>query len=1294
MTHNSRNSDITDVFDTHYVIKDKIGSGTYGDVYKALHQRTKQVVAVKVMRKSDSDISDSVKKKQSCLLKELKRCNEIGHPGIVSFLDSGITDDKRFYTVFEYIEGKTLAAVLKENALAIPHTIQIMTAIGDTLSAAHKCGIIHRDLKPQNIMISSNGMVKILDFGIGSFLQDTIANEFIGTPAYASPEQLQGEPISEKTDIFAWGLLFLECLTGKYPFVYSSTAHLIQTLLSPSSIPLPQHIINHPLGHVLKWVLEKNHKHRAGSAERVLARLEEISCNDLCTASLNLSNTADVFDMGKNRFPFENNQQQQQVTIVYCHCTVDPCLDSETDSFEVNTIYNETREHLLSILKNRGGYCESESGSGLLFVFGYPVKSGKDAFTACNTALQLSNYIKKSNPLLRHRYKVFVSLRCCVYTAAIQIRHTDTSLIKLSGQAFLAARRCAHQLTSGGICINEECYTLVKNSFMTLPIPAKHTAPYPQLYSLQGMKSLDGSAQKDLFIGRTQELGVLEESFKRIGLQPTRAVLITGEPGIGKSALLEQFISSQENKNSSWVKICFSPEMKNSALFPFLLYIHKLLHLSDNNDYNYEIVEKFCCSLTETSREYSVALLCHWLHIVHQPGPVHLSPQKQKELFFSVLQEIIVAECSRHSSLLIIEDLHWADPTSIEFLTCLLPRFQHDKMLTIMTTRPEFASPWEKKYCVALPLQAITTVEMQRLVSHYLKDCAIPISMQKKLAARTGGNPLFAEELLTMVHSQLDSRTDISEILSTIPKSLREILLNRFAAFPDLQETLHLCSVIGRSMLFSFLEPLSTKNKETVLEDLDILVSRGILVCCHVTDDIEYSFRHALIRDVFYEMIPKDQKRRYHRLVAEALEKVKETIPPEHYARQWAGAGNYSMAVTYGMQALTQSYATWSIPETITIGNESLEWNKYITDTLKQYENELAIYQILFPLLGGIHGYASDEVQQLVARIEKILDHIPETSPFMLTSYYCIINYYMYMQNFQAIESILNTAISLAQSNNENRFLTLFYCTKGSYAFSRGLLTQAHAVFNQALSIYDPVNDKNMYLTYGYDTKVYLLSQKTLLNTAMGNIQTAYTTIEEALGWAKELHNNQIIGQVYTFKLGMLHYLRDYDTIFSLTAEIIPFLQENDLIASLLMANIFKALVQNDIALLYDNFHSWEKMGLNLAATYWNCIVAQTESAVGNYQKSLDILTRYIAYGHESGELYYLPELYRLKARCLFCLNSRNIADCEKSICHGIALSKEMNAKLFYRYLLEDLLKLPISEDKRHHYAQEMMTLS
>src|SRR5262245_52534567 len=273
-------------FEDRYEIQGELGSGSFGRVYQARQLSTGQSVAIKVLSPRQG-AEESTGREAERFRRETRICAALSRTNIVPLIDSGETEDGQLYAVFAHVPGETLEQALsRDGALGVRESVRLMTQVLEALACAHAKGIVHRDLKPSNLMLSAAGVRRsalVLDFGLGGLAEGrrrqewqtlTQTREFLGTPLYASPEQLAGERATPRSDLYAWGLVFLECLTGRHPFAEASAAERLLT--GGGAVEIPEWLRGHRLGELLQRVTAREAEKRDVSVEGLIEALDQV----------------------------------------------------------------------------------------------------------------------------------------------------------------------------------------------------------------------------------------------------------------------------------------------------------------------------------------------------------------------------------------------------------------------------------------------------------------------------------------------------------------------------------------------------------------------------------------------------------------------------------------------------------------------------------------------------------------------------------------------------------------------------------------------------------------------------------------------------------------------------------------------------------------------------------------------------------------------------------------------------------------------------------------------------------
>lgn len=305
----SLNPDV--LLDDRYRVISELGRGGFGVVYRGIQVNTGQTVAIKVLhinkRANDSNGQAGIER----FRREMQVISKLKHPNIVRLIDTGSLPSGELYTVLEFIEGQTLAEFIeKRGALPLRDARTLMLQVLDALCCAHQLGVVHRDLKPHNVMITETGgrrNAMVLDFGIAGVVKEARGEDYktlteegglCGTPAYMAPEQIKARQITPQSDVYAWGLVFLECISGQIVIDGDSLGAIIFKQMSPDAVPLPTSLISHPLGKILARATAKDLKQRFATAQEILRPLEDCIISDLEGADLKLPNNGNMSNTG------------------------------------------------------------------------------------------------------------------------------------------------------------------------------------------------------------------------------------------------------------------------------------------------------------------------------------------------------------------------------------------------------------------------------------------------------------------------------------------------------------------------------------------------------------------------------------------------------------------------------------------------------------------------------------------------------------------------------------------------------------------------------------------------------------------------------------------------------------------------------------------------------------------------------------------------------------------------------------------------------------------------------------
>ncbi|WP_437564589.1 protein kinase domain-containing protein [Sorangium sp. So ce542] len=518
-----------EIFQGRYEIGSPLGEGGFGTVYKAWQLATRQAVAIKVLQLGPQDGSP-VDKRQARFHREMWLCGRLHHPNIVRLIDFGRADEDIAYSVFEFVPGKNLSAVLsEEGALEPSEARHLMLQVLDALSCAHTQGIVHRDLKPSNIMVVPTGARRnalVLDFGIGGLTRDarrdgyatlTATHEMLCTPAYAAPEQFLGAEPTPRTDLYSWGLVFLECLTGARVITGNELYQIIYRQAGPEPIPIPAALCNHPLGRLLGAATHKDVAARVVTAEGLFRELERCDLTGLrrgiesrgahssspraaepdahtraaaevATHAVRGAQGRAGAEQGRPErasAPGEppSEGERRRLTAVCCALTVLGGYRGAADAEELDDLLQAQQAICGDVARRFQGHVASALGDWVLLCFGHPVAREDDALRAARAALEIAAEIEKQSTRLAIERGVSIEVRIGVHTGRMARDLCATAgqtLGPMLGRTPELAARLSVLAPPGAIVTSGETYRLLREQFHL---------------SVEGAYALDPSAQ-------------------------------------------------------------------------------------------------------------------------------------------------------------------------------------------------------------------------------------------------------------------------------------------------------------------------------------------------------------------------------------------------------------------------------------------------------------------------------------------------------------------------------------------------------------------------------------------------------------------------------------------------------------------------------------------------------------------------------------------------------------------------------------------------------------------------------
>jgi len=1235
-----------------YVLQSTLGAGGYGTVYLATQTRTNRQVALKLVNLSGDA------RRLARFHRETALCASLNHPHIVQLLDKGELDGQ-VYGVFEFVPGETLKHLIcRKGALSATETGHIMMEVLDALDCAHQAGIVHRDLKPDNVMITSTGLMphaKVLDFGISTVVPQardagyadlTMTQEFLGTPAYSAPEQLRGEPPTVKSDLYAWGLMFLECLTGAPVMQGASAAEIYHQQLSAHEISLPPEILNHPVASILRRALRKNPADRIESARVLLQELQQIRLDDLVgTVRGSIGPNAEAMAVtvaSKRAFA-----EKRMVTVLSCGVTVWPQADHTMDPEELELLQRQTFDRFVDLATRRGGLLAGRLGDRMLVLFGYPHTSDTDARRAGMTAEDLMTLSHQQSDDLMRLNGVQLIVRGGLHTGIAIVSGGETP----SGYTVNIAMQLEGAAGIGEILVSEEArQALVRAANFDLqPRNDLPLVPPRQAYGLRPPSVARARIVDDTRsglkrpVGRDAEVATLMQAWSEASHGHGKAVVLKGEAGIGKSSLVD-FIASQADGEGAIVLRCQClTEHQNNALSPVITMLRQEIGWTGMPEAEEGARTRLQAALGAAGCDAAqlMPIFCSWIGLSLGPlAPSQISPQMQKGLFVQALGQWLMHQANDKPAIVVMEDLHWADPTTLEWLAQLTEVWPTRRVLILMTGRPEFTPPAEWPVDM-LSVRRLGDDQTADLVRQLLAPDGVDDTVIANVVSRTDGVPLFIQELTRMLRdTQLEQVDDVWRFRlppteSLIPVSLQDSLLSRFDRLGLGKSLLQIAATIGRQFDLPLLAACAEMPASSLTGALEGLREAGLIRSIRPASDA-YEFRHALIRDAAYDCMVTELASEHHGRVARHLLQLhpqRVADEPDSVARHFAKAGDFDQAVAFGLRQLSITQHRSLNDDTIAYAEQVNGWIERMSEA-GRLAARLEVNGYVTQALMNKFGWAHDQVKGVIAQSESWLSD-PSVKDKQVPHLWALITYHHVASNRAEVRLLAERLRALGEEMHDENVLIAAHTYLGLAHYSDGQFAEAEQLLSMAINAYQPQAHSHHAAYFGFDTRVWAAAGRALVRWFTGRGQESESDALQSIAWARELeHIPSLCMALLYWGLGK-QARGDKQGAQEVMTELLSITKRYGLPAFEGYAEVIRAWATGQLEVADAVMGVLWQMGCRYCQTYYRAFAAETVAERGDLANAITRIDECLNMVAQLEEHMYTAELHLKKARYL-----------------------------------------------------------
>jgi class 3 adenylate cyclase len=950
--------------------------------------------------------------------------------------------------------------------------------------------------------------------------------------------------------------------------------------------------------------------------------------------------------------------ERRQLTVMFCDLVGSTALSAKLDPEDLRTIIGSYHRCCTEVITKSGGFVAKYMGDGVLAYFGYPQAHEDDAERAVRAGLALVESVPKLDGHGGTALQVRIGVATGTVVVGDLLGEGAAQEQAVVGETPNLAARLQALAEPGAVVIASSTRRLTRGLFeyrdlgtLALKGFAENVLAW-QVVGLGAVESRFEALRSTTtpLVGRAEEVELLLRRWGQAKAGDGQVVLISGEPGIGKSRIAQAVMEWISGQPHTRLRYFCSPHHEDSALYPSIAQLERAAGFR-REDTPEQRLAKLEVVLAQGRKNLTemVPLMADLLSIPtgDRYPPLNLTPQKRKERTLHAQLDQVEGLAARQPVLMVFEDVHWSDPTTREGLDLIVDRVPTLRVLVILTFRPEFTAPWVgRPHVTMLSLNRLPVRQRAEMIGHVTCGKALPKEIAEQIVDRTDGVPLFIEELTkSVVESGIvtdagDQYTMAGPVAPlAIPISLHASLLARLDRLAPTREVAQIGAALGRSFSHELISAVAQMPQKQVDDGLAQLANAELIFQRGTPPDAEYTFKHALVQDTAYGTLLREGRRAIHARIADVLERQFPEIAgsqPEVLARHNTEAGAIERAAGFWGKAGQRSLERSALHEAAEQLTRALSQIATLPSTPSSRRQEI-MFQVAFRhVLVHLKGYAAPETNAAVERTRQLIAEARGEAPEDPLLLFSLLNslWTPSIVSFNGEQACGLAAEFLARAKRQKAASAIVdgHRIVGTSLLMTGDIANGRAHFDRGITLCDSVTTSG-----AADAKVVMLGFRSIALWLLGNPKAALADAEHALSRAREITPVGTLMHTLSWTILIQILCGDYVTASRLINELVDLADDKGTSFwkawGMMSKGLLLALTDN----ISDAVHAstsgiaaWRSTGATMCLPYYSSCLAMSYAELGHFDDARCLIREAMRTIEKTKERWFEAEIYRM----------------------------------------------------------------